>query len=147
MGAEPYWYFVPYEADVESALQKLRQREFMAGRYSPVIDFPEFPISASSPSPGAQHDSIEDARAEAAEEGTRSILDLDRVSDEPEICAVSPLEEALLEEHYGSVKPTREMVEEDLAFLEHLDRGEGRFVTLYKDGAPDEILFAGYSFD
>ena len=33
MGAEFFGYYVPYEADIEGALQKLRQREFTAGRY------------------------------------------------------------------------------------------------------------------
>jgi hypothetical protein len=30
MGAEPYYYFVPYQPDVAAALQALRQREFDA---------------------------------------------------------------------------------------------------------------------
>jgi hypothetical protein len=54
MGSSPYWYFVPYEEDRNAALQKLREREFLAGRYNPVIDFPEFPIDEKT-SPGKQH--------------------------------------------------------------------------------------------
>ena len=52
MGADPYWYFVPYEPDIESALQKLRRREFEAGRYNPVIKSMRFPLSDPPPSPG-----------------------------------------------------------------------------------------------
>ncbi len=33
MGAEAWDYFVPYEANIQAALEKLRQREFRAGRY------------------------------------------------------------------------------------------------------------------
>jgi hypothetical protein len=39
MGAHAYWYFVPYERDIDAALQKLRVREFQAGRYNPTMPF------------------------------------------------------------------------------------------------------------
>jgi hypothetical protein len=44
MGGHPWFYFVDYEPDVNAALQKLREREFRAGRYNPVVWFPEFPV-------------------------------------------------------------------------------------------------------
>jgi len=56
MGGEPYWYFVPYQPDFQKALDELREREFRAGRYNPVIDFLEFDEPAfSKQKPGAQH--------------------------------------------------------------------------------------------
>jgi len=36
---------------------------------------------------------------------------------------------------------------EELLFLEDAERGKGIYIVLYKDGAPSQILFAGYSFD
>ena len=39
MGASPYWYVVPYNPNVDAALEELRQREFRAGRYNPVDPF------------------------------------------------------------------------------------------------------------
>jgi hypothetical protein len=39
MGGHPYWYIVPYESDIDAALHKLKQREFEAGRYNPVIRY------------------------------------------------------------------------------------------------------------
>jgi hypothetical protein len=42
MGGRAYWYFVPYEQDEQSALDKLRAREFAAGRYSPAIRYLKF---------------------------------------------------------------------------------------------------------
>ena len=36
MGADPWWYYVKYQEDIEDALQDLRQREFIAGRYYPA---------------------------------------------------------------------------------------------------------------
>ena len=32
-------------------------------------------------------------------------------------------------------------------FFEDLERGHCVYIVAYKNGAPDEILFAGYSFD
>lgn len=149
MGAEPYWYFEKYNDNVDATLQALRQREFKAGRYHPVIMFPSelFPIGPHSPAPGAQHASIEDAMEDAAEEGTRSILDLDHVSDEPEFCAVAPLPNEMLDELYGTTQPSRAMVEPNMDFLEDIERGQGVHIILYNDGKPEEICFAGYSFD
>ncbi len=147
MGSEPYWYFEEYDGDVDAALQALREREFRAGRYNPVTPFPEFPPGPSSPSPGAQHSSIEEAMENAAEDGTRSILDLDHVSEYPAICAVAPLSASQLQDLYSTTQPTREMVEENMDFLEDVDRGQGVYIILYRDCQPREILLAGYSFD
>ena len=79
MGANPYWYFVPYEADFDAALQKLRAREFQSGRYNPVTPFQKFPVDMSVPVLGAQHGSIEEVIDTADESGTRSILDISAV--------------------------------------------------------------------
>ena len=79
MGAHPYWYFTRYEEDIEAALDKLRQREFEAGRYNPVMPFIEFPIDPAADSPGPQHRSIQHARAAADTDGTRSILDIEGI--------------------------------------------------------------------
>ncbi len=147
MGAEPYWYFENYDGDVDVALQTLREREFLAGRYNPVVPLPDFPPGPNSPSPGAQHSSIDEVMENAAEDGTRSILDLDHVSEFPEFCAVAPLSANELQELYSTPQPTREMVEQNMDFLENVERGQGVYIVLYQDGQPREILFAGYSFD
>lgn len=82
MGGVPWMYFVPYERDVQDALDRLKAREFHAGRYYPVIDTVPYLLDDAGPTPGAAHPSIEAARAAAAETGTRSILDMDRVATE-----------------------------------------------------------------
>ncbi len=147
MGAEPYWYFEKYDGDVDAALQSLREREFRAGRYNPVVPFPESPPGPNSPAPGAQHASIEEVMMDASEGGTRSILDLDHVSEFPELCAVAPLSANELQDLYSTTQPTREMVEQKMDFLEDVERGQGVYIILYQDDQPREILFAGYSFD
>lgn len=140
MGAEAYSYFVPYQSDLNAALQQLREREFRAGRYYPAVDF-------SGEGTGAQHASIDEARMAAAEEGTHSILDLSQIADEADFCAAAPVNGATLRELYGTEQPTREQIEEDAGFLEDVDRGHGVYVVTYRDGQPDQIYFGGYSFD
>ena len=148
MGGHPWFYFVEYEPDIGAALQKLRRREFEAGRYNPAVWFPDFPVTEGSPAPGAQHDSIEEAMEEADADGTRSILDMERVSDEPDFNAVAPLPREALLELFGTDKPTREMVDEADELFEALnERGQGVYVIVYEGERPSEIFFAGYSFD
>ena len=147
MGAHPYYYFVEYQPDVEAALQELRQREFEAGRYNPVQPFLRFPLHPNSAAPGAQHESIDEAREDAAEDGTRSILDIEAVAEEPDFCVAAPLPKEALEQYFGTVQPTNEMISREMDFLESIERGQCIYITVFKDGRPDELFFAGYSFD
>lgn len=147
MGGHPWFYFVDYEPDVNSALERLREREFRAGRYNPVIDFPEFPVTAESPAPGAGHDSMEEAFEDADADGTRSILDMMSVADAPDFCAVAPLPSEDLIDLFGTDKPTHQMIEESDQLYDKLERGQGVYIIVYKDNQPAEIFFAGYSFD
>ena len=147
MGAHPYWYVVAYEADLQAVLDKLRAREFNAGRYNPVMPFIDFPITAQSPRPGPQHSSIEEAFEDADADGTRSILDISRISDEPDFCTASPLDEEVLEGLFGTAQPTRDSVEGNMDFFDDLERGQAIYIVLYDGGRPTEVMFAGYSFD
>jgi hypothetical protein len=147
MGAEPYYYYVKYQDDIEAALQQLREREFQAGRYNPVIPHLSFPVGPNSPAPGAQHESIEEALEAADADGTRSILDLDHVSDSPDFSAVAPLTCEDLERFFGTEQPTRDMIEQSDELWESMERGQGVYLILYKDGQPNEIFFGGYSCD
>ncbi len=147
MGGEPYFYFVPYQPDIRAALEELRQREFQAGRYNPATTDLDFPPDVDAESPGAQHESIEEAMEDAGADGTRSILDLSDISKKPEFNSAAKVSDSLLKELYGTTKPSREMVEENDEFLEDVDRGQGVYVVLYNDGEPDEIYFGGISFD
>ena len=147
MGGHPWFYFVDYQPDIDSALQALRQREFMAGRYNPVISFPNFPLGLHSPAPGPEHASIEEAMEDADADGTRSILDMERVSATPDFGAVTPLSREELIELFGTDQPGREMVEENDDLFEMLERGQGVYIVVYEGGQPSEIFFAGYSYD
>jgi hypothetical protein len=132
MGAEPWDYFVPYESNVQAALDKLKEREFRAGRYRGSEEGPA---------------SIDEARELADADGTGSILDMDRVADEPDFMAVTPLSHQRLLELFKTDQPTREMIETNHDFYDEIDRGQGIYIIAYQDGQPSEIFFAGYSFD
>jgi hypothetical protein len=171
MGASPYFYFTPYQKDIQAALEALREQEFRAGRYDPAMRMADpplymfefnFPPGDASPAPGAQHSSIDEAINAGAESGTRSILDIMRIVDEPDYeaaCALSPDE---LIELFGTATPTRELVETVLIkggpldesirragerFWEEIDRGQGRYIIVYDNAGPREIFFVGYSWD
>jgi len=132
MGAEAWDYFVPYEENVQSALDSLKQREFRAGR---------FRYSEHNPA------TIDEARDIADADGTGSILDMDQVGDEPDFGVVVPLPEEQLMELFGTTQPTRAMIEANPDFYEDIERGQGIYIIAYRDGKPSDIFFGGYSYD
>jgi hypothetical protein len=147
VGAHPYYYFVQYQADIDKVLQELRDREFAAGRYNPVVPFLDFPIDSNSPAPGAEHDSIEEAMEASDADGTRSILDLQAIGDQPDFCIACRVSDDRLLDLFGTTQPTHEMIEETMEFFEEIERGQGIYIVVYQDGKPSELFFAGYSFD
>jgi hypothetical protein len=147
MGAEPYWYFVKYQPNIEKALANLRQREFRAGRYSPVLKELKFPPGPNSLAPGAKHRTIRQACEEAGEQGTRSILDITAIGTEPSCSVAVPLDPDTVVEIFGTDQPDREMLENTPILWEYMERGQAIYTYAYKKGKPTEIMFAGYSFD
>jgi hypothetical protein len=147
MGGHPYWYTVPYQQDISKALDELRQREFQAGRYNPVTPIVEFPITASSPAPGAGHRNIDEAMQASNADGTRSILDISAIASDPDFFTAAPLRDAALNSYFGTTRPSRALVESNTRFLESVQRGQAIYIVLYDQGVPAELLFAGYSFD
>jgi hypothetical protein len=151
MGGHAYWYFVAHQDDLQSALDALREREFRAGRYNPVIQFlpferPDF----FSLTLGAKHRTIQDALEASAEDGTRSILDITRIGANPGFQVAAPFREEIARESTGSARPTSEQVS-DMALSQLLEsieeRGQCFYLTIYDEARPSELLFAGYSFD
>ena len=132
MGAEPYEYFVPYEANLQSALDKLRAEVFASGEFNGAEFDPATPTEALE---------MTDA------DGTRSILDIERIADEPDFCCAAPFSPDELREYFGSDKPSRADVQQGDEYWDDLDRGQARYVVVYKDSKPAELYFAGYSFD
>jgi hypothetical protein len=142
VGAEPWCYFVPYRPDIGKALQELRRREFEAGRYNPVREFPEFPPDPSAPGPGAGHATIQEALEASGADGTRSILDMDRSGETPDCGVVTHMPEGLVFDLFGTPQPTREAIEDGRGAASVMERGQGMY-----NGSPAEILFVGMSCD
>jgi hypothetical protein len=148
VGGHPYWYFVPYQESLPTALAALREREFRSGRYNPVISFIRFDEPAfSAQAPGARHRNIDDAVAAAGESGTRSILDIRAVGKVVGEGIAAPLPTRRLREIFGTERPTREMLVENPEHFEDIDRGQCIYVVVYQGEVPTEIYFAGYSYD
>src|SRR5262245_21952201 len=132
MGGWPYQYVVPYRDDVQAALDALRADVFARGAYYGADARPR---------------TIREAVARSGESGTRSILDIDRVSRSPGSCRAAPLTPAEVERYFGRVPPTVATVEGCDALWEDLERGQARYVIAYEGGAPAHLVFVGYSFD
>lgn len=147
MGAHPYWYAVKYRPEVDAALNDLREREFQAGRYNPVMPFIDFPITPASPAPGPRHRTIDEAIDASDASGTRSILDIAGIADEPDFGVACPLPAEVLVSLYGTDQPTLDAVEGNMDFLDDVERGHAVYVVCYTNGTPSDLLFAGYSFD
>jgi hypothetical protein len=132
VGAEPYQYVVPYEPDIEVALDKLRRRVFESKEFNGAELDPPTPEAAFELT-GA--------------DGTRSILDISRISDQPDFCCAAPLTPEELDRYFGTQKPTEDMVRDQDDFWDNLERGMARYVILFEGDEPKGIYFAGYSFD
>src|SRR5262245_26599584 len=137
MGAEFWSYFVPYQQNVSAALEALREQEFRAGRFwQPSEVQPGFfgRLLARSPSKPKPPRSIREAIkiADASATGTRSILDMERISDTPDygVAWLVPRDE--LRELLGTEEPTRKMVEENEEMIERIGRGQGVCVVTYE---------------
>ena len=150
MGGEFWSYTVPYQQDIRGALEALREQEFRAGRFwQPDEVQPGFlgRLLGHGPSKPKRPASIPEALKISDATGTRSILDMGRVTDTPELGAVSPLRAEELRELFGTEQPTLEAIEKSDEFFERLERGQGVYIILYQQGKPRKIYFAGYSYD
>ena len=83
-----------------------------------------------------------------AEDGTHSILDIERTARRPGFGAATPMPPDRIEALFGTTQPTHDQVEELwLDLSEELDRWEAYYLTVYRDGAPHEYAFIGCSGD
>ena len=137
-GSQLWDYCVPYQPDLNMVLAELREREFKAGRFY-----------HSELKPKDFDEAIRNADAA----GTRSIIDIEKVSRTRDIMAVSPAPPEKLRALFGTDKPTHAMVEteskkmprEYQAFLMTYDRGEGVYIIIYDGDRPSEVYIAGWS--
>jgi hypothetical protein len=149
MGGHPYWYVVDYRQDIGAALNALRNREFVAGRYNPVTPYPGdlLPIGPHSLAPGAAHASIEDALQASDADGTRSILDINSIADAPTFCASCAFSSDELTRLFGTTTPSVDQINACDEFWDTLERGQARHIVIHGSNGPTHLFFAGYSFD
>lgn len=149
MGASEWEYYVPYQEDLNQALQELRQQVFDAKKYwwYGEEDFLEQPV----PRPERWEDVFEDEFVQ--ESGTHSILDIQRVLpvgtplDPTPYSALVPTGADELRVVIGTDKPTHENAE---TLKQEIDRSRwvGRSTVLYDaSGAPAELYLWGHSGD
>ncbi|WP_330186435.1 hypothetical protein KZZ52_28925 [Dactylosporangium sp. AC04546] len=174
MGSSGWSYTVEYQADVNAALQQLRQQVYERGDYhresrDPDLDMTDEEFRASLAPRDAdpeRYDAIvEDwlerrSRPEPIDpdtlvaaqphSGTHSIMDMvNGVSAEPAFATVSPLAADNLMYTFGTVTPTTSQVQ---AWMSNDTFGErdawvGTYVVSYHDGRPDHIHFCSRSGD
>lgn len=102
--------------------------------------------------PGARSMAELEAVRCVSTDGTHSILDIGGVSPDRADGAIYPLPEGVLVSLFGTSRPTRSMVEvwrgrDDPARYGLYERWQGFYVTIYKDGQPDEVYIEGASGD
>jgi hypothetical protein len=163
MGASGWDYFVPYQQNVERALHDLREQIFLSGAYflRPPMeinpdDFADMPeeVRAQVPVWIEREESFSEPTTLEAliewngEEGTHSIIDIERISPIPSFCAAAPLSSEQLIAIFGTDKPEQKMVEQKRHEIQGIrDRWEATYIIIYENGKPDEIFFAGFSGD
>jgi hypothetical protein len=132
MGAEPWSCFTGHDSNLQRALDRLRDEEFRAGRFRYAEENPT---------------SIEEALEIADADGTASILDIERITAEPDFGCAAPFTPAELREYFGSERPSLADVERAMEYWDDMERGQARYAVVYAGGKPSEIYFAGYSYD
>lgn len=134
MGGDPWMNVVPYEMDINNALEQLKQKVFKNKEYR----FPHL-------FPAASIEQLLEMTMDGG--GTASAIDMVQgVSDDPQMFACAPLPSEILMQLYGTEKPTRRMLEGNPPF-EEIERGYGYYVVLYDNDKPNGIWFGGYSWD
>ena len=107
----------------------------------------ELPASTLHPKPTTIRELLE----LQGENGTHSILDIDRISPVPTFGAITPMPTWKLLEIFGSEQPTRVQIESKYkkgALAEYVSaRWQGIYIIVFRGGLPDEIFFAGCSGD
>jgi hypothetical protein len=175
MGASGWRYFVPYQPDIQQALQELREDVFKRGEfeqnYTTGSYFREYlaewedVYEADSKSLAILRKfaalgddeipipkTIDEAIAATLESTTHSIIDVSEVTELPweeEGYGIYPITQEDVLRIFGTIQPTHDQVEAINLNNEVLEYGrfQGFYLIVYKDGEPNEIYFEGASGD
>jgi hypothetical protein len=160
VGASGWDYRVPYAGSVEATLIRIQEEVLASGDYIWPWESVDHETGAvARPSSLAELGAAK-GTGEFWEEGTHTILDIDRVIDtdddevDDEVGGILPLDDTELNELFGTSQPSA--AEFDRVYepgpagpLSDLlgERWTGRSMVIYKDGVPAEIYFWGFSGD
>ena len=152
MGGYFWSHVAPYQNDIGAVLARLREQEFRAGKfYQPSEIDPGFlgRLLGRKPYKPKPPKTIEEAikRADSDATGTRSILDMERISETPDFGTLSPVPRDELQRLFGTEQPTLEMIEHSDELFESIERGHGIYIIIYEQGRPEKFYIAGYSYD
>ena len=131
MGAENYMWVTRYQRSLAKALDTARRETFAAGRF---LGAEKKPSSIA-------------AALEAVEGDTGSLLDITGISKTPELCSVCSVSAKERKAFFGTEHPDGSEIADAMEFWESFDRGMARAVTLYEQGHPVKICFAGWTLD
>jgi hypothetical protein len=98
--------------------------------------------------PGHRPETIDELLEMVAEDGTHSILDIQRTGTAADFGVATPMSAEQLAEFFGTDRPTREQVE--VAWFEaaeELERWQALYTIVYRNGEPHEYAFVGCSGD
>lgn len=168
MGASGWEYRVPYQGSVEATFIAVQEQVLASGDYIwpwdgdgralavPAAALPEG--GARRPSSLAELTEVKENSDDFWDEGTHTILDVERVDTAiDEFGTIRPLESAELDELFGTQQPSAadfDRVHADpgpdgVGLLDVMlgERWSGRSLVLYRDSAPAEVYFWGFSGD
>jgi hypothetical protein len=160
VGASGWDYRAPFAGSVEATFVRVQEQVLMSGDYLwPWEDIdPEYAEeNGVVPRPSSLAELTEAKEDEEFwGEGTHTILDLQQVVAEGDgqVECISPLSAAELSRVFGTVQPSA--ADFDRVYqpgpggpLGELcgERWTGRGLVIYKDGAPAEVFFWGFSGD
>ena len=147
MGASGWDYYVRYQPDIETVFARLQDEILESGDFLWSEEW-----YGPKPTTRWQLMAIKD-RQEFWEEGTHSILDMDRIipaDDDDEEGAVRPLTADEMQDNFGSTRPTEaefEAIYREFGEIVDIPRWSGRYAVLYEDDQPHRIAFFGVSGD
>ena len=164
MTSTAWGYLVPYQEDIQQALNEIQQHVFQRGEFFTELgDLLSFLRSNQSQNMSQQKIEKIKARINVLEQepipvnipaliqkngntGTHSIIDMQGISDEPKENHISPLTDEEIVNYFGHKQPTLTMLEQNnnniLSLCEHW---QGRYLLVYENQKPIDIFFIGIS--
>ena len=164
MTSTAWGYLVPYQEDIQQALNEIKQHVFQRGEFFTELgDLLSF--LQSDQIQNLSQEKIEQIKARInileqepipvtipaliqknGDTGTHSIIDMQGISEEPKQHHISPLTDEEIEKYFGHTQPTLAMLEQNNNNILNLcEHWQGRYLLVYENQKPIDIFFIGIS--